>query len=43
MIEMHGLKLDCDTQSITLANGDTETLTNIEFRLLRYLMSHLIN
>lgn len=40
MIEMHGLKLDCDTQSITLASGDTETLTNIEFRLLRYLMSH---
>ena len=34
----HGLTLDDDRQTVTLANGETLQLTGVEFRLLRYFM-----
>lgn len=35
-----GLVLDSIKQAITIDNGIAHTLTGVEFRLLRYLMSH---
>lgn len=34
----HGLTLDDDRQTVTLASGETLQLTGVEFRLLRYFM-----
>lgn len=35
-----GLQLDDDRQTVTAANGSEHHLTHIEFRLLRYFMTH---
>lgn len=35
-----GLVLDNTNQTVTIDNDNTHTLTGVEFRLLRYLMSH---
>lgn len=35
-----GLILDSTNQTVTIENDITHTLTGVEFRLLRYLMSH---
>ncbi len=37
---MAGLTLDEDTQSVVTADGNSLSLTGIEFRLLRYFMLH---
>ena len=39
-IYIEGIKLDGDTQTIMLDNGQAATLTGTEFRLLRYFMLH---
>jgi two-component system OmpR family response regulator len=36
----HGITLDLDRQAVTDKDGNTTQLTAIEFRLLRYFMSH---
>ncbi len=39
-LHYHGLSLDLDSQTATDPDGQVVQLTAIEFRLLRYLMSH---
>ncbi|HAO24625.1 MULTISPECIES: response regulator transcription factor [unclassified Methylophaga] len=39
-LQVAGLLLDEDAQSVTLSNGSLFTLTGTEFRLLRYFMLH---
>ena len=39
-LQVAGLRLDEDAQSVQLANGKSFTLTGTEFRLLRYFMLH---
>lgn len=39
-LETEGLKLDEETQSVTLRDGTRVQLTGTEFRLLRYFMLH---
>ncbi|MCW8865623.1 MAG: response regulator transcription factor [Colwellia sp.] len=39
-LKKQGLVLDSTTQSVTLDIGTTHELTGVEFRLLRYFMSH---
>jgi two-component system OmpR family response regulator len=39
-LEVEGLKLDEETQSVTLPDGTRVQLTGTEFRLLRYFMLH---
>ena len=39
-LNYHGITLDLDRQTITQQDGNTFQLTAIEFRLLRYFMSH---
>lgn len=39
-LQYHGMKLDLDRHTITQKDGNTSQLTAIEFRLLRYFMSH---
>jgi DNA-binding response OmpR family regulator len=39
-LNYHGITLDLDRQAVTDKDGNTTQLTAIEFRLLRYLMSH---
>ena len=39
-LHYHGMTLDLDRQTVTQRDGNTSQLTAIEFRLLRYFMSH---
>ena len=39
-LHYHGMTLDLDRQTITQKGGNSSQLTAIEFRLLRYFMSH---
>ncbi len=39
-LHYHGMTLDLDRQTIAEGDGNTTQLTAIEFRLLRYFMSH---
>ena len=39
-LQVAGLQLDEDAQSVQLSNGTQFTLTGTEFRLLRYFMLH---
>ena len=39
-LHYHGMTLDLDRQTIAERDGNTTQLTAIEFRLLRYFMSH---
>lgn len=39
-LQVAGLQLDEDAQSVQLSNGTLFTLTGTEFRLLRYFMLH---
>ena len=39
-LQVAGLELDEDTQSVLTTDGERHTLTGVEFRLLRYFMLH---